>query len=310
MSAERLAEAIVSGIFAQPLAALMVPELSAPFLRELVLHHLKSPLAEETTRALLSALQKFFAERGDKTVRDLLPPEAQTLLRAIIDHPYTPERAILVSVMSREPFRRLNRELMTGTMLDYSRRLRGNVENGGMGKGLGMLGRFASEAVKKSTSALGTLAPGMTSAVGDELERQMQRRASEFADSAVDDMVQRVATTLTDPARAAEQLELKRALLDVALSLRGAQLSRELDRLQPAQLAKKLREATIAWLSRDTATAEIARGLSWIAAQPFAKPEFIAQALPESLRATFVKLLANALRPMVEDGSIGRALAE
>lgn len=306
-AADRLAAVLVDGAFAQPLSSSASPALLAPLLREGLLFHLKSPATGETMRAILSTVQRFFFERGDKALRDLIQAETVALLRALLAQPYTPDRAILVAVLSREPFRRLNRELMMGTMLDYSRRLRTTVEGGGMGKGLGVLGRFASEAVKKSTSALGSLAPGVTSAVGDELERQMQRRAAEFADSAVDDMVQRVATTLTDTTRVAEQLELKQALFDTVLSLRGAQVARELERLQPMIVAEKLRQAAIAWLSRDTTTAELTAGLTWLLAQPFVK---LPQALPAPLHDALCAALAHALRPMVESGAIARAISE
>jgi hypothetical protein len=306
-AAERLAAVLVDGILAQPLSALAAPVRLGPMLRELLLFHLCSPAAEASSRAVLSAVQRFFGERGDKALRDLISTETAALLRALLAHPYTPERAILVAIFSREPFRRWNRELMMGTMLDYSRRLRTTVEGGGMGKGLGVLGRFASEAVKKSTSALGSLAPGVTSAVSDEFERQMQRRAAEFADSAVDDMVQRLSTTLTDPARATEQLELKQAMFDTVLSLRGAQVARELERLQPMIVADKLRQAALTWLSRDTATAELTAGLTWLLAQPFVK---LPPTLPDALHSALTAVLAQALRPMVESGAVARAVSE
>jgi hypothetical protein len=271
-AAERLAEAIIDGVIAQPVTAWFSAELFATLIKEAALFHLRGPAADDTTQAIVQTVRGFFFERGDRAVRDLLPAEALALLRALIAQPYTPERAILVAVLSREPFRKLNRELMTGTMLDYSRKLRTTVEGGG--KGLGMLGRFASEAVKKSTSAIGQLAPGMTSAVSDELERQMQRRASEFADNAVDEMVQRVATLMTDPSRAAEQLELKRAFFDVVLSLRGKQVAIEIDRMQPATVARELRQAALAWLSRPAATAELQRALTWLVAQSNSLPRY------------------------------------
>mgnify|MGYP000146088540 CR=1 FL=1 len=299
----RLADAIIDEVLSRPLASLISAELLTALFKEAALFHLRSPAAEATTQAVIATVRGFFFERGDKAVRELLPAEAQSLLRSLLAQPYTPDRAILVAVLSREPFRKLNRELMTGTMLDYSRKLKNTVEEGG--KGLGMLGRFASGAVKKGTSALGSIAPTMTSAVSDELERQMQRRANEFADNAVDDMVQRVATLLTDSSRAADHLEVKRALFEVVLSLRGKQVAVEIDRLQPAVVAKELRQSAIAWLSRPEATAEITRALSWLLAQPF-----VATLPPPSaaLRAAMRAVLAHALRPLVESGVLLRAL--
>ena len=57
-----------------------------------------------------------------------------------------------------------------------------------------------------------------------------------------------MATILTDPQRRAAQEELKLALLEAVLSLRGTQLASELTRLQPVELGKLIRAAALAWL--------------------------------------------------------------
>jgi hypothetical protein len=300
--AARLADAILDAILGQPLEALLPPMLLARLLREASLWHLRSAGAEELMRALLPQLQGFLRDLGNRPLRDALPQEAVAGLRELLTRPYTPDRALLVAALSSQPFRRLNRELMVGTLLDYSRRLRTSVEGGGMGKGLSTLGRLASEAVKKSTSALGSIAPGMTSAVSDEFERQMQRRAADFADGAVDEMVQRVATTLTDPTRTAEQTELKLALLDFMLELRGAQVARELERMQPAAVAASLSALARVWLDREQATMELAAALLWLMSRLRSQP-------PAAVRSALHALLAHVLRPLLDKGAPLSALA-
>ena len=319
--AARLAGLVVDACLGRSPFTLVPPQQLAPLLRELVLGALRSPGADEGTASLLrSALA---ALRMRPRLREGLPPELLQLLRELVVRPYMPDRALLVGVLSLRPCQRLTRELMVGTLLDYSRRVRTAVATGntggtggdsGRGRG-GMLGRLATEAVRKSTSALGTLAPNMTSAVTDEFERQLQRRAAEFADGAVDEMAQRLAAVLTDPARAAEQKELKLALLEFLLDRPGAQLAAELERAQPVELAGKLRAAAIAWLEREGATPQLTAALAWLAerfnGQTLAEllgSAGAAGALP-ALRAVLVAYFTPTLQPLVQGGELLRLLA-
>lgn len=310
--AARLSDVILEAWLKESVGALFPPELVAKVLREAALFHLRSAHAEESVAVAIAAAQRYFANLGEglsagpgqARLRDALPKEVLALLRALLSLPYTPNRAWLVGILSREPFRRLNREIMLGTLLDYSRRLRTTVADGGLGKGLGALGRLAGEAVKKSTSALGSIAPGMTSAIQDEFEQKMQRRTAEFAEGAVDEMVQRVATTLTDPLRAAEHTELKLALLDFVLDLRGAEVARELDRLSSLAAARELRVFMLAWLEREPAVANLAAGIAWLQKELGGQP----QTVPAPLYAALHGLLAHALHPAIESGAVRRAL--
>src|SRR5262249_52993402 len=155
--ADVLIGAVEDACFGPSDATLVPPQLLAIFLRETALAALRAPRADETTAASLEAMRRYFAARG--RLRESLPAPVVELLRALLLRPYIRERALIVALLSREPFRRLNRELMVGTLLDYSRRLRTTFAEGGMAKSWGALGRLAGEAVKKSTSAIGTLAP-------------------------------------------------------------------------------------------------------------------------------------------------------
>lgn len=208
---------------------------------------------------------------------------------------------------------------MVGTLLDYGRKLRpGNPEpgpgqkpTGGAAKG-GLLSRLASEAVRKGGAAAMAMAPGVTSAMSDEFERQMQRRATEFADGAVDNLLQRAATTLTDPGRRAEQTELKLALLDYGLSLRGPELARELERLQPAALAELVRAAAHSWLGRDSAEADLVALLQQV--RDRAPEKTLRELLAElgvllPVRAALLHLFAQAAGPVLKSGALQRALS-
>ena len=97
----------------------------------------------------------------------------------------------------------------------------------------------------------------MTAAVSDELERQFRTRSSEFADSAVDDLAQRLAAILTDPTRHAERRELARSLLDFALDLPLQTLREELTKLDPLAISALVRKSLHTWLQRPESEAEL-----------------------------------------------------
>jgi hypothetical protein len=243
------------------------------------------------------------------------------LAKELLRLPYVPDRALLVALLSRPPFRRLNRELMTGTLIDYSRRIRSTLSDPNAGRSLGMLGRLATQAVQRGSAAVGAVAGGVASVVTDELERQMQRRAGEFAEGAVDELVGRLATTLTDPVRTAEHLEIKLSLLDFVLDLSGETVAVELSRVQPLTVITPLRAALLRWLDRPQATDELAAALAWLYAQDAGlsgAPRSVGECslaelvgspeLLSAVRSALRTLVAHAIRPSVESGALRQAL--
>lgn len=267
-AADRLAQVLLDGCMGRPLRSLLPPGLCAELGRAGVLSLLRDPQADARLAQGLALLEA--ALRRVPTLRALLPADAILLLQELCRAPYAPDRMLLVALLSRPPFRRLNRELMMGTLVEYTRRIRSTLSDPNAGRNMGMLGRLATQAVQRGTAAVGAVASGMASVVTDELERQMQRRAGEFADSAVDELVGRLATMLTEPSRTAEHTELKLALLDFTLDLRGDTLAAELTRAQPLRLAAQLRSTLRAWLERPQAGADLTAALTWIYAQDFA----------------------------------------
>ncbi len=249
-----IALALVDGLLTQPVGKLVPAERLVSVLRQVGLLHLQSAQAEQLAQMIWQRVQGLLA--GPGSVRSLLPPPVIELLAALLSRSYVLPRPLLIALLSRPPLRRLSRELMIGTLLDYSRKVRTQVGEASQTRG-GMLGRLATEAVKKSTSALGSIAPGMTAAVSDELERQFRTRSSEFADSAVDDLAQRIATILTDPTRQHEHRELARSLLDFALDLPVKTLQEELTKLDPLALSALVRKSLHTWLQRPESEAEL-----------------------------------------------------
>lgn len=303
--ADGLAEVIIDSCFGRPLDELLPPLLLSQVLRPALIATLRSPRADELLASLVTTLTDSL--RSPTTLLKWCPPPLLTLLRQLAKHPYTPDRALLLTVMSQPACRRLMRELMVGTLLDYGRKLRTATSDGSAGKGLGALSRLAGEAMKKGSGAFSALAPGVASAVADEFDRQLQKRAADFADGAVDELLGKMAAILTDPQRRAAQEELKLALLEAVLSLRGTQLASELTRVQPVELGKLVRTAALAWLERDEAAAELTSAWSFLIQQAHGRSlrDLLGEAavlLPT--RAAARQLLSHLLRPVVASGSL------
>lgn len=317
----RVADVLLAGCIDRPFSSLLPVELIARLGRDFALALLRDPQADARLVQLYAQLQGGL--RGLPRLRSAVPPDVVLLAKELLRLPHTPDRALLVALLSRPPFRRLNRELMTGTLVDYSRRIRSTLSDPNAGRSLGMLGRLATQAVQKGSAAVGAVAGGMASAVTDELERQMQRRAGEFAEGAVDELVGRLATTLTDPARAAEHVEIKISLLDFVLDLPGDAVAAELARVQPLTVVAPLRATLLRWLERPQASDDIAAALRWVYAQNVGlaagddrawgerslaeivgSPELMTAAL-----AALRTLVAHALQPSLESGALLQALS-
>ena len=257
-----LVDLLIDALLGRPLVDILPPARLAATLHHVGRLYLPSAQAEQHAILLWRRLDSLLDRPG--TLRDVVPPPIVDLLRTLMARPYLLPRPLLVAVLSRPPLRRLSRELMIATLLDYSKKVRTQVGEASQSRG-GMLGRLATEAVKKSTSAIGSLAPGVTAAVSDELERQFRAKASEFADSAVDDLAQRMAQILTDPTRQAEQRELVLSMLDFALDLPLATIRDELAKMDPVTMAAEVRKGVVAWLSRPDSTADLASLLAQLA---------------------------------------------
>lgn len=316
--AARVSELLVDSFLAQPLDRLLLPELHG----RLGLLMLGSLLRGDEARqralmqsALLHAVRWL---NGQKQLGAALPPAVVELGRELLRRPYVPDRALTLGLLSAPPLRRLTRELMVGTLLDYGRKLRQATAEPAAGaapKG-GLLGRLASEAVRKGGAAAQAIAPGMTGLLSDELERQMQRRAAEFAEGAVDDLLQRAATTLTDPQRAAEQTALKLAMFDYVLTLRGPDLGRELERMEPQAVAELGRAALLRWLDSPAAESELIELLHKLreavlgaGATGTLHELLTAGGALAPVRAGLLTLFAQVTAPVVASGDLGRALA-
>lgn len=320
--AETVSALLLDSLLALPLRTLLVPELHAPLLRAALCSLLRGPWSRPGSGVGLAALTAHAARwlRGQANLRQTIPPTLIELTRELIRRPYMPDRKIVLGLISVPPLRTLTRELMVGTLLDYGRKLRAATTEPAAGaKGAapprgGLLGRLATEAVRKGGAAAQAIAPGVTSLVTDELERQMQRRATEFADGAVDELLLRAAATLTDPQRTAEQTAVKLAMLDYLLTLPGAELAQELERLEPHAVGELGQKALLGFLESDTAEADLVAILQGLSDAVAADPALSLGALLDSagalapVRAALLLLFRQVIGPVLASGALHKAL--
>ncbi|MGZ3458726.1 MAG: hypothetical protein ACXU86_09490 [Archangium sp.] len=249
---DRLAALVVEHELSQPLETLFPPALVARALKAALEGWLASDTAD---RELASAIEHLHHQltQDPRTVREALPPELAKGLSELAARRYSPDRALVLAVVDRPPVRSLARGLLLNVLIEFSRKVSAPVTENRLAKGFSGLARFAAAQAKSSGGALG----GIASALSDEIERQVEKRARDFADSALSGLFQQLADALSDPTRASEQAEMRVAILDGVLGLPLARLGRELSRTDVPGGAAVVRKALSQWLGSKDATAEL-----------------------------------------------------
>ncbi len=191
-----------------------------------------------------------------------LPAAVQTGLQDLARRPYSPDQDLVLKLIDQEPVREILREILLDTVTRFARKRRATGEQTSVGGALGGLGRFA----KRRAGTLGAIAGEVASAVGGEVEKQVERKAAEFVDGALSGVIQRIASQLGDAKHADDQAALRTALLDSALRLTGPELAEELRRSDPEGLARLLRSSLRGWIDSDGIEAQLRHTLQSIVA--------------------------------------------
>jgi hypothetical protein len=159
----------------------------------------------------------------------------------------------VLSVLDRPPVRALVRGLLLNVLIDFSRKVSAPVTENRVARGLTGLAKLAAQQARSSSGTLGSMA----STISDEIERQVERRARDFADSALSGVMQQIADALSQPGGSSEQAELRVALLDGVMGLKVSQLGQELARADVPASAKSMRKALSRWLASKGSQAEL-----------------------------------------------------
>jgi hypothetical protein len=248
---DRLAALVVEHELSQPLHTLLPPALLA----RAVARSLEGALASSSgERELVSALQHLQQQLGGppRTVREALPSEFSKAAVELASRRYSPDRELVLAVLDRPPVRTLVGALLRDVLIEFSRKVSAPVTDNRIAKGFTGLARFAAEQARNS-GALG----GIAGALSDEIERQVERRARDFVDSALSGIFQQIADALSDPARHAEHAELRVALLDGVLGLPLSRLGHELSQVDVPGGVAVLRRTLSPWLASERALPEL-----------------------------------------------------
>ncbi|PTL75248.1 hypothetical protein [Vitiosangium sp. GDMCC 1.1324] len=249
---DRLAALVVEHELSQPLETLFPPALVARALKTALEGWLASDTAD---RELASAIEHLHRQltQDPRTVREAVPPELSKGLAELAARRYSPDRALVLAVVDRPPVRSLARGLLLNVLIEFSRKVSAPVTENRIAKGFSGLAKLAADQARSSGGALG----GIASALSDEIERQVEKRARDFTDSALSGIFQQFADALTDPNRASEQAEMRVAILDGVLGQPLARLGRELSRVDVPGGVAVVRKGLSQWLASKDATAEL-----------------------------------------------------
>jgi hypothetical protein len=249
-AADSLAELSVNSVLDTKLVELVPPAKLAADARKVLDAWLASETAvKELARGVEWVVNRLNADR--RTVGEAVPREAKASLKEMLRRPFSPDRKLVLTVIDRDPTRELVRQLLLDAVLEFGRRASAPVA--GMARGLGSLAKLAGETVKSRGGTLGSL----VGAVGGEVERQLEKRAVEFVDSALAGVFGQIADAISDPRRAAEAAELRVAFMDGVLELTFPQLARELVNLNVDGGAEVLRSGLRRWLATPEANEQL-----------------------------------------------------
>jgi hypothetical protein len=252
-SLDRLATLVVEHALEQPLEAHLPPASVARSLHTGLEGWLASDSAEHELATAIERLHQAMA-KDPRPLREALPQElVKALTEQAATRRYSPDRELVLSVLDRPPVRALVRGLLLNVLIDFSRKVSAPVTESRVARGLTGLAKLAAQQARSSSGTLGSVA----SSISDEIERQVERRARDFADSALSGVMQQIADALSQPGDSAEQSELRVALLDGVMALKVSQLGQELARADVPASAKSLRKSLSRWLASERSQAEL-----------------------------------------------------
>lgn len=297
----RLADIAADELLATPLGQLIDPTATAEAFAALAQEHVENPAAHAEVERRIEAMLAELESKGG-TLRDLMPAELRGALAEIADQPFAPDRRLIVDWLDREPVRHLLRKLMQEALVAFGRRLSSPVAESRITRGLGDLGRIARDAAIGRAGTFGALATDLVGAVSSEVEKQLERRAAEFAESAIAGLLHRIADLLANPDLADEQADLRQALLEGFFELSATALAAEGRRADPAALGAIVRKWLGQWLERDGAEEELAEAIIQFLGEDAEKPAADVLAdlgLADAARDVVADFLEARLRPFI-----------
>jgi hypothetical protein len=217
-AAARLAGLIVEDALGRTLGEVLDVKFAAGAAREVLRAFAASDAAAARVTDWIEEWERTLAAEK-RPIGALVPASLKTGAHDFAALPVTPPADVIEKLLDREPLKKLLRAQVVDTLIAFGRKAASPVADSPIARGLGGLSKFALGPSSKP-SALGAIA----NAVSGEVERQVEKRASDFADTAVKGILDGISAQLSDPARAKDQAAMRLALLDGFLELTGAEV--------------------------------------------------------------------------------------
>jgi hypothetical protein len=259
--ADRLAALIVADVLGRSIRELVDAKAAAASLAEGIRALTASDAAEANVIAALEHGARELAAHNDP-IETVIPDALQSGLRALVQLPAAPKREAIMKLLDREPIKKLLRAQVIDTLIAFGKKAASPVADSSIARGIGGLSKLAFGQLASRPSPLGSIA----SAVSNEVERQMEKRATDFADTAVGGILEGLADQVSDPARAAEQAAVRLAVLEGILALTGADIAALGGGSIPGRV-QAARKSMKAWAASATFAADIEAGLALLLAR-------------------------------------------
>ena len=236
---QRFASAWIDHLLARPIADLIDPAWVADLTVALLEATVDNPQTEAWIRTRVLALR---AAVPTGSLRAAVPPDVVRPLNGLLRH---------------DAVEHLLKDTLLSALQGFARKLR---PPGGFGHGAVMPG------LGKLRDSFGAgMRDGLLGGLSHELERQAEQKAREFVDSALQSVMDEVATHLCDPAHAPRYGAYRAYLLDALLDTPLSALAREGDKLDLDEVVNTTRAVGQALVRRASLKDEIRRGLELLA---------------------------------------------
>jgi hypothetical protein len=301
--AARLAALVVEDVLSRPVEALVEPAAWAEGVRDALRALTASDAAEAVivARAELAATELAAEKRA---FLQIVPASLRAGAKALAEVPMTPRRDAVMKLLDRDPLKQLLRAQIVATLIDFGRKAASPVADNPIARGLGGI----SKLVASKPSALGRVA----SAVSGEVERQVEKRATDFADTAVAEVLDGIADHVSDPARVKEQAAVRASLVDGLLESTGADLAELVRGHAPAQVAAA-RKALAAWVAEPAFLSDVQSAIAKAIEKEAKRPlgDVLADlALRDVVKAHAVKRVEKGVRDLVAGEAFGQWLGD
>lgn len=201
---EQLITLGVDHILAQPLASL----IDQAWLAEAIAEGIRASAKSDEFESWIAARVEQAFARADKldgTLADKIPVTMLAPLEQALGRPYRPDAALARALFDHPSTRTILREILQANLLEFAKRMRSMMPDANKLPGAGIASRFAS------------VARGVASAVGTELEKQLEPKVKGFVEDilgvTVDMLVTRVSSESFAPEFASWRVDVLHAFL-------------------------------------------------------------------------------------------------